>query len=113
MIGEPMPLGDAYEVVIVAEDENGEIVVLGDEEYPHEEAVYLSRGHDRDLEIHELVDAMREVYGPSARAMRTEELDVLSQARDVVNACEAEMDLAGLPDELAEWADVAKFTEDD
>jgi hypothetical protein len=104
---------DSYEVVIVAEDENGQIVVLEDEEYPGEEAVYLTWNHDRDPEIQELVAAFRKAWGPSARAMRTEEFALLADVRDVADACEVEADIAGLPDDLGAWADGAEFTEDD
>ena len=108
-IGEPKPLPGVFLVVIVAEDENGQIVVLGDEEYPGEEAVFMSN----DPDIPGLVDAFREVYGPSVRAMPSRDLDLLADVRDLVNGCEVEGDLAGLPDDLAEWADSAEFTEDD
>lgn len=107
-LGGPKP-SDSYAVVIVAEDENGQLVVLGDEEHPDEEAVYGS--NDPDITV--LVDAMRKQFGPSARAMRIEELALLAEVRDVANACEVETDLAGLPDDLDAWADDAGFTEDD
>jgi hypothetical protein len=66
-----------------------------------------------DPVVQKLVDAFREVYGPSARAMPVKEFDVLGQAAELVDGCEVEMDLAGLPDDLAAWADDAEFTEDD
>lgn len=79
MIGEPNRFPDVYLVVIVAKDENGEIVVLEDEEYPGEAAVYMSG----DPDVREEVDAFREVYGPSARAMPVKELDLLADVRDL------------------------------
>jgi hypothetical protein len=66
---------DGTLVVIVAEDSDGKLVVVPDEEHDDEAAVYL----DGDPEISGLVEAVREVYGPSARAMPLDEFKKLAE----------------------------------
>jgi hypothetical protein len=72
--GDLEPSDDVLVVITMIKD--GELAVLVDAEYDDEVAVYLSG----DPEVDELVEAAREVYGPSARAMLLEEFTALSQA---------------------------------
>jgi hypothetical protein len=62
-------------VVIVAEDSDGKLVILPDENHQDEAAVYLSG----DPEVAELVETATRAYGPSARAMPVSEFKKLAR----------------------------------
>ncbi len=72
-VSDDLEPSDEALVVIVAED-NGKLVVLPDEEHDDEAAVYLSG----DPDVQELVEAARNVYGPTARAMPVDEFKKLA-----------------------------------